>query len=143
MINYEYWAEVVRVVDGDTIILDVDVGFRLRTTQPFRLLGVNCPEPRGESAERGKFCTAFVERTLKDHEDNFVPVRISTYKSPDSFGRWLASLKLSTGMGPNTDLVGDILIPYGWGVEWDGKGKNPTPWTGWDKYPNPNPGSDI
>lgn len=138
MIYHEYKAMPVRVVDGDTLILDVDLGFRLRTTQPFRLLGINCPEPRGESAEYGKACTAFVEQTLKDHTGSYIPVEIRTYKSPDSFGRWLASLTLKTSMGFQTDLVKDILIPEGWGCEWDGKGKNPTPWvTEWARYPLP------
>ena len=132
--SYSFSARPVRVVDGDTVILDVDVGFRLRTTQPFRLLGINCPEKRGEEAKYGKECTAHVEGIF---DASGLPwalcnIRIVTHKNPDSFGRWLADLTIE-----GKDLVKDILIPGGWGVEWDGKGRQPRPWLQWDKYPNP------
>jgi len=44
---YEYRANVDRWVDGDTVDMVVDLGFRITTHQRFRLLGVDTPE-RGE-----------------------------------------------------------------------------------------------
>ena len=44
---YEYNATVVNVVDGDTIVIDIDLGFDVKlTNQKVRLLGVDTPESR-------------------------------------------------------------------------------------------------
>jgi micrococcal nuclease len=42
---YRYAIKIVRVIDGDTLEVDVDLGFRvwLRKVK-FRLSGINCPE---------------------------------------------------------------------------------------------------
>lgn len=137
-VHYEYSAMPIRVIDGDTIVMEVDLGFRMKTTQSFRLLGINCPEKRGDEAEHGKLCTKFVQRTLDagvPHAGFWWNVQVITHKNPDSFGRWLAEVYVD---GKN--LVEDILIPGGWGVRWNGKGKAPRPWIRWDKYPNDQTG---
>lgn len=41
---YFYECEIVRVVDGDSIVLSVDLGFRMSFKDNFRLRGINCPE---------------------------------------------------------------------------------------------------
>jgi endonuclease YncB( thermonuclease family) len=47
---YEYKAEVIRIVDGDTIVLRIDLGFKLSYKVSCRLHGINCPELRSKSA---------------------------------------------------------------------------------------------
>ena len=52
---YEYSATVVKVYDGDTITVDIDLGFGIvLRKQKIRLYGVNTPEVRGEEKELGK-----------------------------------------------------------------------------------------
>lgn len=137
--KWTYPARLYRVVDGDSLILTVDIGFRMTTQQPFRLLGVNCPENRGVDAVYGKLCTEYVKSYLRENDFFDMPeLEITTHKSPDSFGRWLAEVYVD-----GTDLVNDVLIPQGWGVPWDGKGKNPRPWLSWDQYPNPKGAADA
>ena len=46
---YNYPCKVVRVIDGDTAVLEVNLGFNIRFTETFRLLGINAPEKRGIS----------------------------------------------------------------------------------------------
>lgn len=47
---YLYRAEVVSVVDGDTIDVDIDLGFYIWIKkQRIRLLDIDAPEMRGES----------------------------------------------------------------------------------------------
>jgi endonuclease YncB( thermonuclease family) len=48
---YTYKSKVTKVYDGDTITVEVDLGFS--NSQTFRLLRINCPEVRGESREEG------------------------------------------------------------------------------------------
>jgi endonuclease YncB( thermonuclease family) len=48
---YTYKAKLNRVVDGDTVNLTIDLGFRLTYTANCRLAGINAPEM---STEEGK-----------------------------------------------------------------------------------------
>jgi len=52
--HYTYKAYLVEVVDGDTVWVDIDLGFREWTTQKLRLKGINTAEiekPEGQSAK--------------------------------------------------------------------------------------------
>ena len=41
---YQYKAEVVRIVDGDTIDVVIDLGFKITTNQRIRFARINTPE---------------------------------------------------------------------------------------------------
>ena len=41
---YNYKAKCNRVVDGDTLILDIDMGFSIHSIHSCRMLGYNAPE---------------------------------------------------------------------------------------------------
>ena len=43
---FEYAATVIRVIDGDTIEADLDLGFRIHLHTYIRLAGLNAPELR-------------------------------------------------------------------------------------------------
>mgnify|MGYP003647432670 CR=1 FL=1 len=43
---FEYYCKVERVVDGDTIDVNIDLGFDVCTKQRVRLLGIDTPESR-------------------------------------------------------------------------------------------------
>ena len=47
---YDYKAEIVKVVDGDTIDVLVDLGFRITTHQRLRLKNIDTPELRSSNA---------------------------------------------------------------------------------------------
>lgn len=51
---YQYKAKINRVVDGDTVNLTIDLGFRLTYTANCRLAGINAPEmntPEGKASK--------------------------------------------------------------------------------------------
>lgn len=51
---YQYKAKLNRVVDGDTVNLTIDLGFRLIYTANCRLAGINAPEmntPEGKASK--------------------------------------------------------------------------------------------
>ena len=81
-LEYSYQATVVRWVDGDTVWLDVDLGFRMHSTTDFRLYGVNTPE-RGQPG--------YAEATARCHEvaPTGSKVIVHVFKDPDKYGRWL------------------------------------------------------
>ena len=51
--SYVYAAELVRVIDGDTIEARIDQGFGNWTVQRLRLSGYNAPEVRGPQRPEG------------------------------------------------------------------------------------------
>lgn len=48
---YHYQCQAIRVIDGDSLVLDIDLGFHIKVRHTARLLGINCPELRGDSKE--------------------------------------------------------------------------------------------
>ena len=63
---YEYQAEVIRIVDGDTIVLRIDLGFKLSWKVSCRLHGINCPELRSKDAEERIAAKAAKEFTASE-----------------------------------------------------------------------------
>lgn len=113
---YYYNATVDRVVDGDTLDLTVDVGFRIYVQQRFRLYLYNAPETRGDERDLG----LLAKKHLLDILPQGLQVNVKTYKA-DSFGRYLSSVY--------TEKQGDLvnyLVSNGWGVYWDGRGLRPS-----------------
>ena len=41
---YTYKAQVARVIDGDTVVMEIDLGFKIFHVMSCRLAGVNAPE---------------------------------------------------------------------------------------------------
>lgn len=101
-------ARVVRVIDGDTIVADLDQGWSTwRVNQRIRLLGCDCPEmntPAGKEAKR------FVEICLTDDNGDWLPITVTSH-SLDSFGRVLGSVRWPFA-GGIVDLT-DHLISNG------------------------------
>jgi micrococcal nuclease len=78
---------VTKVVDGDTIYGDVDLGFNIGVKKmEFRLAEVNTPEIKGPTRTAGLESKKFVEDTILNKE-----VCILTKKdSKEKYGRYLA-----------------------------------------------------
>jgi endonuclease YncB( thermonuclease family) len=113
---YTYAARVVRVIDGDTLVADVDLGFQMWVhAQSFRLLGINARE---HTQPGGREAAAHLSATLAPD----TVVRLTSVK-PDKFGgRYDALITLPDG----SDLA-TVLISTGWAAAWDGSGTKPLP----------------
>lgn len=107
---YLYNATITRVYDGDTITVDLDLGFGfMMKKQTLRLAGINTPE-LNSSDERERFdaqrARDVVRKLCKDAEGK---IQIRTIKNKKGkYGRWLAIL-LVDGLNVN-----DYLIEYGY-----------------------------
>jgi micrococcal nuclease len=86
---YEYNAHVVKVYDGDTITVDIDLGLGVWLRgQKVRLAGINTPELRGDSREYGIASRDALRELILDKD-----VRIKTYKDKQGkYGRWIADV---------------------------------------------------
>lgn len=100
--EYTYAAKLLRVIDGDTIVVNVDLGMRISTEITVRLMGINAPEL---NTEAGKNARAFV-RTL-----NAEQVVVKTHKDPkDKYGRWLGEVFI------NGESLNELMIAKGHAV---------------------------
>jgi micrococcal nuclease len=114
MADYSYNAKLVRVVDGDTVYLDVDLGFNIRTVMDFRLFGINTPETIGATKTAGLAAKVELERLL-----SLGPIVIQTTKA-DKYGRWLAKIWVQTA--DEKTYVNDSLVNHGFATVYFGTG---------------------
>ena len=53
---YEYKCKILRVVDGDTVDVDIDLGFGVwLRKERVRMMGIDTPESRTRDKEEKKF----------------------------------------------------------------------------------------
>lgn len=103
---YEYRAEVIRVVDGDTLALMVDLGCDVRVALTVRLNGINCPErgtPQGNDAT--DYVRAWRDAYAYETLEGSYWVDLHTIKDKrEKFGRYLGNI-YAGGRHLNEDLV--------------------------------------
>lgn len=104
---YEYSAQVLRVVDGDTVVLSVDLGFSMFHKVNCRLAHIDAPEPYTEA---GRTASLWLRELLEG-----TTVTARTYKASDKYGRWLAVLELPSGL-----IVNDMLVENGMARAYEG-----------------------
>jgi endonuclease YncB( thermonuclease family) len=106
---YRYVGRFIRAIDGDTIVVDIDLGFRMYLTTPLRLLGVNAPEkntPAGKNAMAWTttWCTNIPGLALESAKPG---------DYGDKYGRYLATVYDTNGRCLNKDIiVAGHAIPF-------------------------------
>jgi len=98
---YTYRARVVRVIDGDTVVLDIDLGFDIHHVKSCRLYGINAYELRDKDPERRRLA-AFGKTTLAAMLPPWV---IIESKELDKYGRPLVVIHLTDDMDRLMDPV--------------------------------------
>ena len=89
---YEYRCEVVKIVDGDTVDVDIDLGFGVwMRGERIRLHGIDTPESRTRDLEEKKYGLAAKEFLTKWlNSGNII---LKTHKDAEGkFGRILGEL---------------------------------------------------
>lgn len=110
---YQYKIKSIKkIVDGDTVDVDISVGFGIVITQRIRLKGVNAAESRTLNEEEKKKGLAAKEWLTKElsKEGEWI---IETYKD-DKYGRLLGVLYLvGEPVTINEKMINDgIAVPY-------------------------------
>lgn len=86
---YNYSCEIIRVVDGDTLLVMIDLGFDVHHKVRLRLAEIDTPPAK---TEEGKKATEFVKKLALENKNI---ATISTSKQ-DRYGRWIAKVTLGT-----------------------------------------------
>ena len=119
---YEYKAHVNRVVDGDTVDVDIDLGFGIvLTDERVRIMGIDTPESRTSDKVEKVFGLASKDR-LKEILGKTTTLKTLAAKDGEDmkgkFGRILGDFIAEDGR-----LVTDILIEEGHAVKYHGQNK--------------------
>ena len=88
-----YNAELLNVVDGDTVDLKVDLGFDIFTQMRFRLFGVDTPEIRTKDLEEKEWGLRAKEFVIQTFAENGNRCIVNTQKdAKEKYGRYLATI---------------------------------------------------
>jgi micrococcal nuclease len=97
---YNYNANVVKVIDGDTVRLDIDLGFRVRWVSNCRLASINAPELGSGGEEARDYLKTILPENCK--------VEIVS-RSLDKYGRPIVDIKSADGT-VNQHLIDKKLV---------------------------------
>lgn len=115
---YEYRAKILSVVDGDTVDVDLDLGFKtMLHKERVRIAGIDTPESRTTDKVEKKFGLASKER-LKELLGKEAVVKTMKPDSKEKFGRILGDFVL-----PDGRMVSQVLIEEGYAVPYSGDAK--------------------
>lgn len=118
---YQYRAKILKVIDGDTVDIDLDLGFNIiLSNQKVRMAGVDTPESRTSNTEE-KPRGMLSKKKLAEKLPVGSWVKIETLKSDnndDKFGRILGVFILEDGTNVN-----DWLIDNNYAVAYMGENK--------------------
>ena len=112
---------VGRVVDGDTIDADIDLGFDISLTKRIRLAGIDTPESRTRDLEEKKLgldAKNWLKHRLHDAED--IIIRTQLPDSTEKYGRIIGKLYIN---GEDISLNRQ-MITEGYALEYDGGTKD-------------------
>ena len=113
---YRYNAKVIRVYDGDTIWVDIDLGFGVwMKNQSIRLKGINTPEVRGSEKIKGRVSRDRLIELLESAErDSSVTIQTTKTKQRGKYGRILGEIFIEN----EERSLNQILLDEGLAVEY-------------------------
>jgi len=105
---HHYRGLVIKVYDGDTITVDIDLGFKISMhKQKIRLSRINTPEVRGPEKAQGIVSRDWLRERILGKE-----IMLVTYKDKKGkYGRWLADIWIDD-VCINDELVRKGLAEY-------------------------------
>lgn len=118
---YEYKCEILKVVDGDTVDVDIDLGFGIwLKNERVRIMGIDTPESRTSDATEKKFGLASKSK-LKSLLGKTGVLKTQVNKKGEDmkgkFGRILGDFVVGT------KKVSEILCEEGYAVPYFGGSK--------------------
>lgn len=99
---YEYNAKLLKAVDGDTIDVEIDLGFDVHTIQRMRLARINTPEKGQTGYQEPK-------DLLNSHVGQTVHL---VSKKTDKYGRYIAEITIDGINMSDLILQEGMAVPY-------------------------------
>ena len=117
---YEYNAKCTRVVDGDTLDAEIDLGFDVKVTKRIRLAGIDAPESRNKVEK--KLGLAAKDRLIEIMDGAANEFELESQEL-GKYGRVLGRIHIDkiSGKDQITKVcVNDALVREGHATEYDG-----------------------
>jgi micrococcal nuclease len=125
---YEYRATIVKIIDGDTVDVDIDLGFGIvLSDERVRIAGIDTPESRTRDKEEKKFGLAAKARVKQLLGKNCVLQTQINKNGEDmkgKFGRILGDFNVYDSATDSWKLLTSILISEGHAVPYHGQNKD-------------------
>tara|TARA_R100000388_G_C7137216_1_gene108238 strand:- start:162 stop:581 length:420 start_codon:yes stop_codon:yes gene_type:complete len=105
---YEYCCQVTRIVDGDTVDANIDLGFDISYFSRIRLFGIDTPESRTRNKDeklRGLLAKEYIVNALANGKEIVVKTAL---EKKGKYGRVLGSLVVD-GLDLNQDMIAKHL----------------------------------
>lgn len=107
---YDYRAQLINIVDGDTLHLEVLLGCDVRVRMTVRLAGLDCPEI---STETGRIAKIYVQDWFTAHAPTGAVLLVTAKDRREKYGRYLGSIESADGDSLNAALLRDgHAVPY-------------------------------
>lgn len=120
---FNYRCKVIKVIDGDTVDVDIDLGFGIwMKDERVRLYGIDTPESRTSDKEEKLYGLAAKEFLANMCDDEWMILECNKYDSKGKFGRILGSLRRTTNYADQT--VNEYLIEKYHAVPYYGQSKD-------------------
>ena len=124
---YEYRATIVKVVDGDTVDVDIDLGFGIvLSDERVRIAGIDTPESRTRDKEEKKFGLAAKAR-VKELLGKTCVLKTQINKNGEDmkgkFGRILGDFSVYDSATDRWRMLTEILVSEGHAVPYHGQNK--------------------
>ena len=116
---YQYKAYVLKVVDGDTIDLEIDLGFNIRVRERVRLLGIDTPETYGVRHDSDQYRAGIIAKQFV--ESKLIPIGTNDYviietekDKKGKYGRYLARIWYCDDLAQHLwRCINDVLLEEG------------------------------
>ena len=120
---FSYRCKIREVIDGDTVDIDIDLGFGVwLKDERVRLYGIDTPESRTRDLEEKKYGLAAKEFLKKMCDDEWMILECQEYDAKGKFGRILGSLRRTTNYTDQT--VNEYMIEKYHAVPYYGQSKD-------------------
>ena len=118
---YTYNIQLIRVIDGDTIDANIDLGFDVSVKKRIRFIGINTPESRTRDLEEKARGLAAKDR-VKQLLTGCNRIQLNSH-GVGKYGRCLGEIHIDTVDGQEKMTmvsVNELLINEGHAVEYHG-----------------------
>ena len=119
---YEYKCKIVKVIDGDTVDVDIDLGFGMWLhKERIRLYGVDTPESRTRDLEEKKYGLAAKDFVLEHLPIGSIRVLRTMKDKVGKFGRTLGVFVIDE---PGCKDLNEKLVKHHYAVDYHGQSKD-------------------
>ena len=120
---YEYNCKIVKVVDGDTVDIDIDLGFGVwLRNQRIRIMGIDTPESRTSDPVEKKYGMLAKDQVVRYLANS---IKFRSFKDEKGkFGRILGDFEVFHPTSNKWMMMAEAMIMENYGVKYHGQSKD-------------------